>query len=160
MCWQVQETITISNTDSLWTVSGLFNVIACTNFSFLQHTKVKSWSVMCYEQGWHPRFIHADANSVARYARLRYFKFSATDAVSIAYAHLAIGKPFNGEVFSELAKDEVMTSEKVLPVVIRVGLINKDSSMFTTVAGKIALRIAIDIKLAHHSPARDRRLPD
>src|SRR5437764_1450803 len=118
MPWQVQETITLSNSDLLRTVSDLYNLIACTNFPFLQYAKVKSWSVMGYEQGWHPRFIHANADAKAGYARLGHFKFSGTDSISIADAHLAIRKPFDGEVFSELAKDEVVTSKNVLPVAI------------------------------------------
>jgi len=47
---------------------------------------------MFYEQGWHPRFMHADADAVTRHARLRYFKFGTPDAVSIADAHLAVKK--------------------------------------------------------------------
>jgi hypothetical protein len=42
--------------------------------------------------------------SVERHAWLRYFKFSTTDAVSIADPHLVIRKFFDGEVFSELAE--------------------------------------------------------
>ena len=72
---------------------------------------------MCYEQGRHARFIHSNPDAVARYAWLGHFKFSVTDAVSIAYTDLVISKPFDGEVFSELAKDEVITSEKAFPVV-------------------------------------------
>jgi hypothetical protein len=49
MSWQIQEGVNVGHTDSLWTVSNLYNVIACTNFSFLQHPKVESWSVMRYE---------------------------------------------------------------------------------------------------------------
>ena len=92
MSWQIQEGVNLGHTDSLWTVSNFYNVIACTNFSLLQHAKVESWSVMFYEQGCHPRFIHADADAIARHAWLRYFKFSTTDAVSIADAHLVIRK--------------------------------------------------------------------
>ena len=65
MSWQIQEGVNLGHTDSLWTVSNFYNVIARPNFSFLQHAKVESWSVMCYQQGRHPRFIHADADAVA-----------------------------------------------------------------------------------------------
>src|SRR5208282_5578666 len=49
MSWQVQEGVSVGHTDSLWTVSNFYNFIARPNFSFLQHAKVESWSVMCYE---------------------------------------------------------------------------------------------------------------
>src|SRR5580700_6034179 len=102
MSWQIQEGVNLGHADSLCTVTNFYNFIACTNFSFLQHAKVESWSVVRYEQDCHPRFIHANTDAVARYARLCYFKFSTTDAVPIADAHLAIKKPLDGEVFSEL----------------------------------------------------------
>jgi hypothetical protein len=110
--------VNLGHTDSLWTVSNFYNVIACTNFSFLQHAKVESWSVMFYEQGCHPRFIHANADAVARYARLCHFKHRITNAVAIANADLVIRNSLNSEVFSELAEDQVFTSVKTFPVVI------------------------------------------
>src|ERR1700686_4063021 len=81
MSWQIQEGVNVGHADSLWTGFNFYNVIARANFTFLQHAKVESWSVMCYEHGRHPRFIHADAHAVARQAWLRHFKFSITDAV-------------------------------------------------------------------------------
>jgi hypothetical protein len=45
---------------------------------------------MCYEQGWHARFIHADTDAITRHTWLRYFKYRVTDAVAIANADLAI----------------------------------------------------------------------
>src|SRR5271169_3487069 len=102
MSWQIQEGVNLGHRDSLWTVSNFYNVVACTNFSFLQHAKVESWPVMCYEQGWHAMLVHADADAIARHAWLRYFKFSTPDAVSIADAHLVISKSVDGKVFAEL----------------------------------------------------------
>src|SRR5580658_785694 len=49
MSWQIQEGVSVSHTDSLWPVSSFYNVVARPNFSFLQHAKVESWSVMRYE---------------------------------------------------------------------------------------------------------------
>jgi hypothetical protein len=64
-----------------------FRVIVCTDFSLLQYAKVESRSVMFYEEGRHPRFIHADSDAKARHAQLRHFKVSTTDAILIADAH-------------------------------------------------------------------------
>src|SRR6202142_4711811 len=74
MSWQIQEGVNLGHTDSPWTVSNFYNVIACTNFSLLQHAKVKPWSSMCYEKRCHTGFIHADPHAVAGHAGLRYFK--------------------------------------------------------------------------------------
>ena len=43
MSWQIQEGVNVGHTDSFKAVSNFCNVIACTNFSLLQHAKVKSW---------------------------------------------------------------------------------------------------------------------
>src|SRR5271154_5032799 len=115
MSRQIQEGVDLGHTDSLRTVSNLYNLIARPNFSFLQYAKIESWSVMCYEQGRHPRLIHANTDAVARHARLRYFKFSATDAVAIADAHLVIRKSLDGEVFSELAGSKIAAAQKGFP---------------------------------------------
>src|SRR5580698_767386 len=46
MSWQIQQGVNLGHADSLRTVSNFYNIVACTNFSFLQHAKVESWSVM------------------------------------------------------------------------------------------------------------------
>ena len=115
---------------------------------------------MCYEQGWHPRFIHANADAVARYAWLRHFKYRITNAVSIADADLVIRKSLDGEVFSELAESKIIAAQKALPVVIGIHLVDKYGALLPTMTGEIGLRIAIDIELAHHSPSLNWRFPD
>ena len=151
---------TSAHADSLWTVSNFYNVIARSNFSFLQHAKVESRSVMFNKKRRHSRLIHADADAVARYAWLRYFKFSTADAISIADADLVIRKSLNGEVFSELTEGKIVTAQKALPVVIGIHLVDKNGALLPTMTGEIALRITIDIELAHHSPSLNRTLPD
>src|ERR1700723_412029 len=118
MPWQIQEGVDVGHVASLWSISNFYNVVARTNFSFLQHAKVESWSVMRYEQGWHPRFIHANADAVACYARLCHFKYCIPNAVAITDADLAIKKSLNSEVFTELAVDEIIPPENALPVAI------------------------------------------
>jgi hypothetical protein len=58
-----------------------------------------------------PSRRQANADAVARYAGLCYFKCRTTNAVAIANADLVIRKSLNSEVFSELAEDEVTTCE-------------------------------------------------
>jgi len=152
MSWRIQEGVNLGHADSLWTVSNFYNIIACTNFSLLQHAKVKPSSVMRYEQGCHPWFIHANADAVARHPWLRYFKFSTTDAVSIADADLVIRKSLNGEVFSELAESKIVADQKALPVVVRIHLVDE--------YGAVLPAVTIDIEFAHHSPSINWRFPD
>src|SRR5208337_1958277 len=160
MSRQIQESVNLGHTESLWTISNLYNIVARPNFSFLQHAKVESWSVMCNEQGCHPRFIHANANAVARYAGLCYFKCRITNAVAIANADLVIRKSLNSEVFSELAEDEVTTCENALPVVIGVHLINKNGALLPTMTGEIGLGVANKVELAHPLSSLNWTFPD
>src|SRR6202162_701514 len=147
MSWQIQEGVDVGHTDSLWTVSDFYNFIARPNFSLLQHAKVKPWSSMCHEKRRHTRFIHADADAVARHAWLRYFKFSTTDAVAIADAHLVIRKSLDGEVFSELTESKIVAAKKALPVMVRIHLVDEYGAMLPSVPSQIGLRITIDIEL-------------
>jgi hypothetical protein len=160
MSWQIQERVNLGHTDSLWTVSSFYNVVACTNFSLLQYAKVKPWSPVCYEKRRHTRFIHADADAVACYAWLCHFKYRVTNAVSIANAYLVIRESLNREVFSELAEDEVAACEDAFPVAIGVDLINQNGSLLPTMTDEIALRIANNIELARHSSVLHWGFPD
>src|ERR1700688_1163229 len=160
MSWQIQQGVNIGHTDSLWTIRNFFKGIACTNFSLPQHAKVESGSVMCYEQRWHTRLVHADTDAVARHSWLRHFKFSATNAVSIANADLVIRKSFNSEVFSELAESKIVAAQEALPVMVRIHLVDKYGAVFTAVTGEIGLRITIDIELTQPSPSLTCRFSD
>src|SRR5580700_212361 len=160
MSWQIQESINIGHRDLFWTIRDFYDVIARTNFPFLQHAKVESWSVMFYEQRRHTRLAHANADAVACHARLCHFECRVTNAVAIANAHLVIGKSLDGEVFSELSKDEVMPPENAFPVVIGAHLINKNGALLSTMAAEIALRIANNIERPHPPSAFHWRFPD
>src|SRR4051794_690894 len=129
MFWQIKKRVNFGYSDSLRTVGNFCDVIACTNFALLQHAKVKSWPVMSYQQGWHSRVVHANTDSVARYPRLRHFKYGITNTVAIANADFVIWKSVDCEVLSELAIAKVFPSEKVFPVVIGVHLINKNGAL-------------------------------
>src|SRR3954468_3153254 len=126
MSGQVEQAVNLGNGDSLGTVDHFHNVVASPNFSFLQHAKIKPWSVMCNEKSRHSRVIHADADAVAGHARLAHFKYRIADSVLISNADFLIRKSFEGEVFSELPVDEVITSEKAFPIAIGIHLIDKD----------------------------------
>jgi hypothetical protein len=160
MSWQIQQSVNLGHGDLFWTVGDFYNFVARPNFSLLQHAKIESWPVMSYEESRHSRFIRADADAVTRYTRLAHFKYCITNAVSISDADLAIRKSLDRKVFSELAVDEVISSEKALPIPIGVHLINKNGSLLPTMTGKIALPIANNVELAYHPSAFNWRFPD
>ena len=160
MSWQIQESIYLSHGDPFWTIGDFYDVIARTNFPFLQHAKIKPWSVMCYEQRRHSRFIHADAHAVAGHARLCHFKYRITNAVSITDADLVIRKPFNSEVFAELTETEIIATQEALPVMVGVHLVDKYGAVLPSVTREIPLRITFNIELANYPPSLDWRFPD
>src|SRR3954447_11696283 len=110
MSGQIQQGVHIGHTHSAWTIGSFHNRVVCTDFSFLQHPKVESRPVMFYQQRGHPRLIHADADPIARHARLRHLKFSITDPIAIADADLAVRKSFDREVFPELSEWEIVAA--------------------------------------------------
>src|SRR5208337_1234528 len=114
--WQIQKGVNVAHADSFWTVRNFYNVISRPNFSFLQHAKVESWSVLCNQKRRHTRLVHADGDAVARHPWLRYFEYRTTNAVAITNADLIIRKSLDGEVFSELAKSKIVAAQKGLPV--------------------------------------------
>src|SRR5271165_3378 len=65
MSWQIQKGVNVGHTHPPRTVDNFYNVIARTNFSLLQHAEVESGPVMCYQQRWHTRLVHADTDAVA-----------------------------------------------------------------------------------------------
>src|SRR5277367_431408 len=160
MSWQVQETIYIGNSGLFWPIGDFYNVVTCANLSFLQHAEVKAGSVMFYEQRCHLRFIHANADAVARHARLCDFKYCIANAISIADADLVIRKSLDGEVFPELAESKIVAAQNALPVMVRVHLVGEYSAVLPAVTGEISLPIANNVELAHHPPSINWGFPD
>jgi hypothetical protein len=160
MSGQIQEGINLRDRHPFRTICNFHDFIVRTNLSFLQHAEVKAWPSMRYEQGWHARVVHANADAVARHAWLRNFKHRTADAVSVADAYFVIEKSLYGEVFSELTKTKVVSAEKALPVVIGVHLVDEYCALLSTVTFEIALRVAVNVQLSHHSPLRNWSLPD
>jgi hypothetical protein len=124
MSWQIQEGVNLGHTDSLWTVSNFYNVIACTNFSLRQHAKVRRWSSMCYEKRRHTRFMHANSASPMRYRSPMHTWLSGS--------------------FLELAESKITAAQKALPVMVRIHLADEHGAV---------LPVTIDIEFAHHSPS-------
>jgi hypothetical protein len=157
---QIKQAVNIGHRHSFRPVSDFRDVIACANFSFLQHAKIKPWSSMFDDQRWHAGFIHPNAQSIAGYPWLRNLEYGVADAVAITNADLVVSKSFNREIFSELAELEITAPEEMLPVAVRLPLVDKHGALLSTMTGEISLRIAFDIQLAHHpSPCHSLAVP-
>src|SRR5204863_774715 len=82
------------------------------------------------------------------------------DAIAIADADLVIRQALDGEVLAELAVDEIAPAEPVLPVPIRLDLVDENGSLLAAVPAEIRLLIALDVEPLDPATALYRVLPD
>src|SRR6516225_7537688 len=78
----------------------------------------------------------------------------------IANANFSIGQSLDCKILSELAIGKVVSTELVLPIMIRFNLIDKDRPVFAAVPRQISLAISIDVEPSCHPSALNGRLPD
>ena len=58
------------------------------------------------------------------------------------------GNPSIGEVLAELAVDEVGPPQLLLPIAIRLDLVDEDGALLTPVSGQVALSVSVQIEAA------------
>src|SRR5579871_548520 len=160
MSRQIQHGINLGDRGSLWAVSNFFDLVSGPNLSLLQHAEVKPGSVMSNEEGWHPRLIHPNSDTVASYARLGDFKYCAANAISIANTDLTIREPLDGKIFSELAETKIIAPQEALPIMVRIHLVDEHRTLLAAVAREIPLPVSIDIELTNETPPLNRTFPD
>jgi hypothetical protein len=115
---------------------------------------------MSHKQRGHTRLIHADADPVASYARLRNFKDRIANAILITDADLMVREPLDREVFAELTEAKIAAAEEALPVMVGVHLVGKYGAVFPSVTFKIGLRVTVDIECADRPASNDRIFPN
>src|SRR5262249_23494730 len=106
------------------------------------------------------RLTFPNADAIAGDTRLRHLEHRAADPVAIADAHGIIGQPFDGEVLAELPVDEARAFQPLLPVGIRLDLVDVDRALLPAVAAQVTLTISVDIQSTHPAAATHRVLPD
>ena len=112
------------------------------------------------EQRRHPGLVQADADAKAGHARLRDLEDRVADLVAVADANLVVSEPLHGEVLAELAVDEVVSLQLLLPVAIRLDLVDEHRAVLAAVGGSIGLVVAVDVDAPDHAPAVDWLFPD
>ena len=126
----------------------------------LQHTEIETGSAARDQQRGHLRLVHTDAHPVTGDARLRYLEQCAADPVAVADAHLCVRQALDGEILAELPIGKVVSTQLVLPIAIRIDLIDEDGPVLAAVAGQVPLSVAVDVESAHCALAFNRRLPN
>src|SRR6202042_3686342 len=116
--------------------------------AFLQDAEVEPGPSAGGQQCRHPRLVHPNSAAVASDARLRDLEQWATDSIPEADASGITRQSLDGEVFAELAVAQVGPAQLLLPVAIRFDLVDEDGSLFTPVAGQVALTVSVHIQPA------------
>src|SRR6267378_5507020 len=140
--------------------SGQHDVVAGPNEAFRDDPEVETRAVLGNKQAGHLGDAETHADTKAGDARLGDFELRLTDPVAVADADVAITKAADGEVLPELTRPQVVATQKVLPVAIRLGLVDHHGALFPTVPGEVTLAVAVDVEPAHHHGSLDRGLAD
>src|SRR5262249_4711348 len=69
------------------------------------------------------------------------------------------GETVDREVLAELPVHEVVAGELLLPVAVRVQLVDQHRTLLSAVAGEVSLPVAVDVQPAHHAGPIDGPLP-
>src|SRR6185295_16982773 len=71
-----------------------------------------------------------------------------------------VGKPLHGEVLAELAVHEFVPFQLLLPMPVRIDLVDEHRAMLPAVSSQITLSVAFEIQAADSTSAGDWSLPD
>src|SRR5262249_44705378 len=111
------------------------------------------------QQRRHPGLVGANAEAIAGHAWLGDLEQRAADPVAVADADAIVGQILDREVFAKLADDEGRL-QPILPVAMRLDLIDVDGTLLTAMAGEVTLAVAIQVQPANLAAAGHRILPD
>jgi hypothetical protein len=164
MIWRIEKRIDLCDGHALLRFADLHDLVTGAHFAFVDDTEVEAGTAAGGEQGRHARLVRPNADAIAGNAGLRNFEERAADPKPVADAHRIVCESFDGEVLAELSAGarvaEARPLQLFLPITIRLDLVNEDGSMFTPVAGQIALPVSFEIQTADAAAARHWILPD
>ncbi len=160
MVGQIEERVDLRDGHSLLRLTHLHDLVAGADLAFLQDAKVETGPAAGGEQCRHPGLVHPDADAIARHARLGDLEQRAADPIAVADAHGIVGQSLDREVLAELSVDEVGPLQLLLPMAIRLDLVDEDGALLAPVPGAVALPVSIQIQPADPTAATHRILPD
>src|SRR3954467_13212140 len=157
---RVEKRVSLGDGHSLCRLSDLDDLVTGGDVAFAKNPEVESRPSARRQQSWHPRLVHPNADAIAGHARLRDLKKRAADLIAIADAHRIVRQSVDGEVFAELSVDEVVSFQLLLPVAIRLELIDEDGALLAPMSGDVALAISVNIEPPHPTASAHGILPD
>src|SRR4051794_25629886 len=157
---EVEQRVDLGNRHLLVSGADLEDPAPRLHLALLEHAEVEAGAPVGDQQCRNARIVHAKPDAVAGDARLGDLEERAADPVAVADAYLVVAEPFHREVLAELPVDEVASSQLVLPVAIRLDLIDEDGALLAAVPGTITLAVAVHVELADAASAADGILVD
>src|ERR1700723_2953175 len=157
---QIEQRVNLSDSHALCRLSHFHNFVAGTHLTFPQNAEIEARPATGCEQRRHPRFVHPNADAIARYAGLRDLEKCGADLKSIADAHGIISQFLDRKVLTELPVNEIAPLQLLLPIPIRFDLIDEDGSMLTSMPGQVALTVSLEIQPSRTTATGHRTLPD
>jgi hypothetical protein len=164
MIRKVEKRIDIRDRHSLLDLPHLHDFVTRAHFAFFKNAEVVSRSATGGQQRRHSGLVHPDANAIAGNSGLRDFEECTPDPIPVADAHRVIGQTFDCEIFAELCEGLGIAQrgplELLLPIVIRLDLVDEDGAVFASVSLQVSLTVTVQIEPADPTPAMDRIFPD
>src|SRR5262249_8357196 len=139
MIGRIEQRVDLGDGHSLLRLSQFHDFVAGAHFAFLQDAEVESRPSAGRQQCRHPGLVHPNANAIARYARCSDLEQCTAYSITVADTNVIVRQSLDREVLAELSVDEIGPLQLLLPVPIRLDLVDEDRALLTPVAGQVAL---------------------
>src|SRR3954451_22300527 len=160
MIGRIEQRVDLCHRHPLGRLSQLDDRVAGTDVAFPKNAEVEPRSAARSQQGGHPRLVHPNADAIAGHARLRDLEQRTADLIAVPDEHRIVWQSVDGEVLAELSVNEVVSFQSLLPIAIRLELVDKDGALLTAVPRDVALAVSGYIQAADTAAATHRILPD
>ena len=137
-----------------------FDFIPSGDFSFAGDGEVETGAAAGEEALHHVVGLEADAQFVAREARLGDHDFRRADGKPVAEMDRVFQQAFGGEVFSKDSQRQIPAGQLFLPVDVVFERVAIDGFVLAAVDGEVRLTVAVQIELVQSDAARDGLLED
>src|SRR5215472_4678586 len=160
MIGRIEKRVDLCDSYSLLRLSHFHDFVTRAYFAFLQNAEVVSRPSAGRQQCCHPGLVHPNADAIARYARCSDLEQCTAYSITVADTNGIVRQSLDREVLAELSVDEIGPLQLLLPVPIRLDLVDEDGLLLTPVADQVALTVSIQIQPADPTAASHRILPD
>jgi len=150
MARQVEQRAHLRDGHTLRPGGNLDDLVPGLDLPFVADPQIKPGPTVGDQQGGHPWLVHPQAHPVAGDPRLGDLELRLADPVAVADAHLIVRQSFDREVLPELPVNETVTTELLLPIAVRLDLVDQHRAVLAAMAGEVALPVPVEIEPARH----------